>query len=147
MVPVPVRKHSTGSTRSWRQAGPDGRGGVPLVPCVAEAQQGLQCSGLGGRGGSVSCGTSSRLGSGAEWWRGSQWSWIWRHDRGVTILVLCGSVGWRPARLRDGYPTVCGSGTQLWPGAALWTYRTGIWQAGCSFIRSWCGEAFHDLNL
>jgi hypothetical protein len=22
-----------------------------------------------------------------------------------------------------------------------------IWQNSCSFIRSWCGEAFHDLSL
>jgi hypothetical protein len=61
--------------------------------------------------------------------------------------------------LRGGDPTLCGSGVDLCPGtargqrglqngeAALQIYRAGIWQAGCSFIRLWCGEEFHDLSV
>jgi hypothetical protein len=30
---------------------------------------------------------------------------------------------------------------------ALQAYRAEIWQASCSFIISWCGEAFHDLKV
>jgi hypothetical protein len=31
--------------------------------------------------------------------------------------------------------------------AALQAYRVGTWQAGCSFIGLWHGEAFHDVRV
>jgi hypothetical protein len=31
--------------------------------------------------------------------------------------------------------------------AALQTYRVGIWQGDCSFIRLWSGEDFHHLSV
>jgi hypothetical protein len=73
---------------------------------------------VGGVGIPGSCGTSSRLGSGAGWWQGSRWSWVQWHGERVGIPAWCGSRGWKLAQLRDGYPAVCGSGTELWPDAA-----------------------------
>jgi hypothetical protein len=63
------------------------------------------------------------------------------------------------ARLRDGIPLHMGLAQgcglaqpkvrRAWQNGAvaLQTYGAGIWQAGCSFIRLWCGEAFHNLSL
>jgi hypothetical protein len=121
---------------------------------VAGAQQGLKGSGLqGGAGIPASCGTGSRLGSGADWWRdpGGHGSVAWPRGRYSGVV-------W-PAWLRDGYLVVCGSGAELWPGAARGaespaeqsSSSADLWgrdlAASCSYIRSWCGEAFHDLSL
>jgi hypothetical protein len=40
-------------------------------------------------------------------------------------------------------------GQRAWQNGAvaLQAYGAGIWQASCSFIRSWRGEAFHDLSV
>jgi hypothetical protein len=125
---------------------------VGWILVMAGAQQGLKGSGLGeGAGMPASCGTGSRL-----------WRRLWRDLGGH------GSVAWPrgryscvvwPAWLRDGYPIVCGSGAELWPSAARGAespaeqssssadLRGGDLAAGCSYIRSWCGEAFHDLSL
>jgi hypothetical protein len=54
------------------------RGGGLVIPRMAGAQQDLKGGGLE-RGETVitgSCGTGSGLGSGADRWWGSQWSWI-----------------------------------------------------------------------
>jgi hypothetical protein len=86
---------------------------------VAGAQQNLKGSGLGMRG----------MFPGKLWdrfWAGI-WhrlvagiavSWIWWHGQVAGIPEWCGSAGWRPAWLRDGYLTICGSGTGLWSGTA-----------------------------
>jgi hypothetical protein len=85
---------------------------VLVIPHVAGAQQGLKGSGLGGGAGiPTSCGTGSRLGSGADWWKGSWCSWV-RVWRGVAsagegrvshhVWVWNRAVAW--CSLRDGEP-------------------------------------------
>jgi hypothetical protein len=93
------------------------RGGGPVVPHVAGAQQGLKGSGLGGGAGfPASCGTGSVLGSGMDGWQGSQLS-----DPVV--------------RLRGRYPTVCGSGAGLWPGSAQGAESPAQWSRGSADLR------------
>jgi hypothetical protein len=62
-----------------------------------------------------------------------------------------------PARLRDGYPAVCGSGTELWPGTAPGVESPAEWSSGSADLwggdlagrqfLSWSGVALHDLSL
>jgi hypothetical protein len=121
---------------------------------MAGAQQGLKGSGFQGRGG-----YPSKLWDQLQ--AGVQCRLV------VGILVVVGQLAWPRGRyctvvwlawLRDGYLAVgleqsCDlvqtQGQRAWQNgaAALQTYGAGIWQAGCSYIRSWCGEAIHDLSL
>jgi hypothetical protein len=106
------------------QAGPYWRGRGPVVPHVAGTHQGLKDSGLGwGTGIPASWGwawTGSRdpggCGSG-----GMAKGWVFWQDVGW---------GWQPAWLRDGYPAMCGSGTELWPGAARGVESQAEWSSG-----------------
>jgi hypothetical protein len=74
LVPVPAGQGSNCSTWSWSPSGPDGRslrGGGPVVPRVAGAQQGLRGGGLGGQ--------VSRWCMDLAWpeRRGSCHAWVW----------------------------------------------------------------------
>jgi hypothetical protein len=119
MVPVPAGQGSSHSTWSWNQAGPDGRGEGPVVPHVTGAQQGLKGSGLVWGGSAMSCGTSSSWGlaqtcgrfPGGRGFRGTAEGPVFRHGVGL-------GGGWRPVWPRDGYPAMCESRTEVWPGAA-----------------------------
>jgi hypothetical protein len=119
------------STHGWSSAGPEGQwagggGGAGLYPC--ELWDRLQAGIL------VVVGPAAQPRSG---YSGMVWS----------------------ERLRDGHPACVGleqscglaqpqEQTALQNRAvALQTYGAGIWQGRCSYIRSWCGEAFHDLSL
>jgi hypothetical protein len=108
------------------------RGGGPVIPPVAGAQEGLKGSGLGeGAGIPSSCGTSSRLWSGMDGWWGSWCSWIWWCGPGADILAWCGPGGWRLVQLRGRFPI----------GANLaWPKR---WGSCCLWV--WCGAvAWHS---
>jgi hypothetical protein len=76
------------------------RGGGPVVPCIAGAQQGLKGSGLVGEG----------------WYPGYLWdqlqAGVWR-GLVVGILVVVDLV----VQLRGRYPAMCGSGAGLWLGS------------------------------
>jgi hypothetical protein len=97
---APVVPHRAGA-RQGLMGGGSLKGRGPVTPRIAGVQQRLKGGGLG-RGADIlgSCGTSSRLGSNADGWWGSQWSWC------------------DPMQLRGGYPAVCGSSAGLWPGTA-----------------------------
>jgi hypothetical protein len=128
-------------TRGWGSAGLKGsglggKGGYPSKPVGPAPGWGPVQTGGGDPGGHGSGGMTK--------------GWVFQ----------CGVVwGWRLVQLRDRYPAVCGSGKscglaqpegqRAWQkrAVALQTYRAGIWLASCSFIRSWCGEAFQDLSL
>jgi hypothetical protein len=121
-------------------------GWVLVVPRVAGAQQGLKGSGLRGEG-------------------------------RVSWRAVGPAPGWGQEQTGGGDPGGCGSsgmakGRVFWCGVAfvaegqispsLWVWKE-LWlgaaqgaerssgsadlQAGCSFIRSWCGEAFPDLRV
>jgi hypothetical protein len=73
--------------------------------------------------------------------------------RGAGILAECGSsvdVG-VPCGPRGPNP----SDAWIWCRAGAWWVeqqlcrppKAGTWQASCSFIRSWCGEGFHNLRV
>jgi hypothetical protein len=97
----------------------DGRGGGLVIPCMAGVQQGLKGSGLGGRGGypgklwdRLQAGVLCRLVvrilvvvvlRAQPRGRYSGMVWVWQLEASVGRVV---------------YPTVCGSGTGLWPGTA-----------------------------
>jgi hypothetical protein len=108
LSPRLVGRGSSPSTRSWSPAGPDGqgslRGGDPVVPCVAGAQQGLKGGGLGA-GVLASCGTSSELGSSAAGCGNPGGLGSGGRSEGRVSRSSVGVVwGWRQALLRGAYP-------------------------------------------
>jgi hypothetical protein len=79
----------------------------------------------------VLVGHGSGVGLGLAWPEGQGSLWWWCIDQ----VWSCGLAQPEGQRARQ-------SGA-----AALQAYRVGTWQAGCSFIRLWCGEASHDLRI
>jgi hypothetical protein len=61
-----------------------------------------------------------------------------------------GSEGWTSQWSHAELGLVGPQGRVAWQSRAVtpWAYGLGSWQAvaGCSFSRSWCREAFHDLG-
>jgi hypothetical protein len=151
LVPVPVGWGSSHSTRSWSQAGPDGRGRSMFIPRAAGAQQGLKGGGLGGTCILASCG----IGSGLAWTGGGDPG---GHGSGGRAE---GCVFWRGVGREAGGMGIlaCGSGAGLWPGAARGGESPAEWSSGsadlrgvdlaggCSFSRLWCGDSFQDLSV
>jgi hypothetical protein len=140
IIPVPEGQGSSHSTWSWSQAGPDGWGGDPVIPCMAGAQQGLMGSGLRGRSG-----YPSKLWDGfqavgwhrlvaripvvvdlAAWPRGrySGVVWVWQLEAGA-------AEGWVSHHVR--------SGTELWPGT-VWGAE---WSSGSAHL--WGGDLAGQL--
>jgi hypothetical protein len=159
LVPVPVGWCSSHSTQSWSQAGPDGCGKSEgwwfNHPTCSFGSAGLEGHWLQGRG-LVSLQTVGPVPGLGLVWTGSR-------DPGGrgSGSTAKGQVFWRGVGLAAGGRSSCEGGIPLCVGlvqpkgqrarqngeVTLQTYRVGIWQAGCSFIRSWCEEAFHDLSV
>jgi hypothetical protein len=154
---APVVPHGAGAQQGLMGGG-SLRGGGPVSPCVAGAQQGLKGSGLVGAvsqqavGPAPGCGQagtsggdpggreSSGAAEGLISQHGVSWMLAWLRGR-------CPGGVWIQCSRRGVDPTMHGSGSGLWPGAAvgwraqqngaaaLQTYGAGIWQAGFFFIR------------
>jgi hypothetical protein len=141
--PVGQESEGQGSSHpmhSWGTAGPEGRW----------TWWGMDISEI--------CGTGSGLGSSADAWRGSRWSWIQCHSQKEGIRMWCGSRGWRPMWLRGWYPsgewipqspkggdpTKHGSGAGLWPRAARGAESLAEWSSGFAGLwgRDLAGQLF-----
>jgi hypothetical protein len=128
-------------THSWGSAGPErwwAQRAVIPVGCGTSSR--LGCHQPGGR-------DPSGRGSGAGMWHGAGEGQVSRCGVGLVQPKRWGREMGIPPCVGPAWG--CGlvqpKGQRAWQNraTALHTYRARIWQATC-FIRSWCGEAFHN---
>jgi hypothetical protein len=157
LVPVPVGRAPVIPQRAGARQnlmggqGPKCKGLVVLR--IAEAQQGLNHAGLRVEGWYPGKLVGLALGCGPAWTGNGNPG---GHGLGGAARgrVFPHGVGWRleageaEGRIPLGAGLVWGCGLAQPEGrGAQQNGGAGIWQAGCSFIRLWHGEAFHDLSV